>query len=67
MHRPFRKNILVVGEPIDLLKEGFDRKQDAEATEFLYEKMQALRLKANEIAKERGLKQYTPRKVKAKK
>lgn len=67
MHRPFRKNILVVGEPIDLLKEGFDRKQDAEATDFLYEKMQALRVKANEIAKERGLKQYPPRKVKAKK
>ena len=57
----------VVGEPIDLQKEGFDRKQDAEATEFLYEKMQALRVKANEIAKERGLKQYPPRKVKAKK
>lgn len=67
MHKLFRRNILVVGEPIDLLAEGFDRKHEAEATEFLYKKMQELRVKANEIAKSRGLKQYPPKKVKPKK
>ncbi|MGN0790387.1 MAG: lysophospholipid acyltransferase family protein [Christensenellales bacterium] len=55
MHKPFHKNLLVVGEPIDLLAEGFDRKQDKEATQFLYDKMCELRLIANEAAKENGL------------
>lgn len=55
MHKPFRKNILLVGEPIDLEKLGFGRKQDKEATEYLYKVMCGLRVKVNEIAKEYGL------------
>ena len=38
-----------------MLAEGFDRNQDKEATQFLYDKMCALRLIANQAARENGL------------
>lgn len=49
MHKLFRRNYLIVGEPFDLLDEGFDRRHLNEATEFVTKKMNDLRIEVDNI------------------
>ncbi len=55
MHKPFRKNIMLVGEPVNLEAQGFTREQDKEATQYVYDLMCNMRKQVNEIAKEKRL------------
>lgn len=55
MHKAFHRNILIVGEPIDLDALGYTRNQDKEATAYLYQVMSNLRENVNKIAKEKKL------------
>lgn len=55
MHKPFHKNIMLIGAPINLEELGFTRNDDKEATAFLYNRMCEMRATVNEIAKEKLL------------
>lgn len=50
MHKVFHKNYLIIGEPIDLKANGFNKYESSEATQFIEEKMNELRKKVDAIA-----------------
>lgn len=55
MHKPFHKNLMLVGAPLNLEELGFTRDTDKEATQYLYDLMCGMRKQINEIAKEKRL------------
>lgn len=55
MHKVFRRNYLIIGEPFNLVTEGFDRRHLNDATVFVTNKMNELRSEIDEIV-ERGKK-----------